>query len=457
MIRSHVVLELQDVDNADVAMLGCVAPLVPEDTIVPVVSHDIVGKLMVQCSREAPHLSKCFGALLCFDGSECYFSEWDAGEGHHDDGLTGKTFGDALYCFAEAAVFGIRFADPSNAEAKKINPKERPVMLNPPRDYVLQLGDKVLVLAEDNDTYEYGPSNHPLKTPVPPWVQPPPDPEKVLLCGWRRDFDDLLTELDQWLAPGSSLTLFNGFEEKEMKRTLAQGGMAPPTNITEICYVTGDPCSAIQIGRLGPAKLEGEAEDDRLHASKYRIEEFDSIMMLSEEGRAGGMSADSRVMVSMLVMRHISDQRVEQRSGKERLLVTEIRDPRTQSLMSLTKASDAVVGNEIVAMILAQVSEDKDLMYVMEDLFSEEGMEMHVKDIRLFVEGNEAVTWWDLIGRCTQRNMLPIGWVRYADFDTENGEAVLPLLNPDADRKNESLVWHGSDFQGDQLVVIALD
>jgi hypothetical protein len=138
----HIVLELQDVDNADVAMLGVVAPMKPEDTVIPVVSHDIVGKLMIQCSREIG-LSKCFKNLMCFSGSECYFSAWDSGGGFYDDGMTGKSFMDTCYRFEDAAVCGVRFANPSHPEILKFNPDARPFMLNPPGDYIMQLGDKV--------------------------------------------------------------------------------------------------------------------------------------------------------------------------------------------------------------------------------------------------------------------------------------------------------------------------
>merc|ERR1711865_72854 len=423
----HIVLELQDVDNADVAMLGVVAPMIPEDTVIPVVSHDIIGKLMIQCSREIG-LSKCFANLLCFAGSECYFSAWDSGCGHHDDGMTGQSFMDTCYRFYDAAVMGVRFANPSDPRVKAFNPAERPVMLNPPGDYIMQYGDKILVLSEDNDSYHYGKSNDPTKTPVPPFELPPEEPEKFLLCGWRRDFDDLITELDKWVPENSCLTLLNGFTEVQMRKMLQDGGIAPPKNIKTIEYVTGDPCSGKVIERLGPKKYAEEPED-RVPGSAYRIEEYDSILMLSEEGKPGGMSADSRVMVSMLVMRHIQLQR----KVSKRVLVTEIRDPRTQELMGLTKCSDAVVGNELVAMILAQISEDRDTGYVMEDLFSEEGMEMHIKDIRLFVAPEELLCWWDIVGRCMQRNMLPIGWIRKHGADSNGWDAIINPMEQDTE------------------------
>merc|ERR1712159_783715 len=369
---------------------------------------------------------------------------------------TGKPFHEVVYCFTDAAVIGVRFAnldDPKVKEAQGLDPNQpgtaRPVALNPNGDYVMQPDDKILVLAEDNDTYQFGKSNNPVKTPVPNFRLPPPAPEKILLCGWRRDFDDLITELNKWVPKGSTLTLFNGFSEEKMKMMLENGGLGDLENIHQIEYLTGDPCSGKQLERLGPKKSPDEP-DDRVKNSAYRVEEYNSILMLSEEGKDAGMSADSRVMVSMLVMRHIQ----ESREVKNRILVTEIRDPRTQELMSLTKCSDSVVGNELVAMILAQISEDRDIGYVMEDLFSEEGMEMHIKDIRLFVAPDELLNWWDLITRCRQRNMLPIGWIRSCERD-EDGEKIA-VLNPED--KHTAMRWNGTEGDDlDYLIVISED
>merc|ERR1711907_164088 len=200
--RCHFVIELQDVDNADVAMLGVADQTVAADTVIPVVSHDIIGKLMIQCAREIG-LSMCFSNLLCFDGSECYFETWPI--------LTGLTFREACYCFRDAVVLGVRYTD----EHCRDKGLARPVELNPPGDYVIQDGDKILVLAEDNDTYEAGKSNETPRTPVPPFELPPKAPENILLCGWRRDFDDVITELDKGVPAGSLLTLLNDIQDPD--------------------------------------------------------------------------------------------------------------------------------------------------------------------------------------------------------------------------------------------------
>jgi hypothetical protein len=477
--KAHIVLEIQDIDNAEVAMLG-VTSGIPEDVVVPVISHDIVGKLMIQCTREIG-LNKCFGALMTFDGSECYFSTWDAGgvyeydyedgpskgEPYIDDGMTGKTFQSVLFRFSTAAVIGVRFANLDSPEVLAINPSGRPVMLNPDGDYVMQYGDKVLAVAEDNDTFWFGQDNMPDKTPLPPFNAPPPQPETFLLAGWRRDMDDIVRELDKWAPPGSHLTLFNRFSTEKQVKQLANGGMLLPgdgkdtnlfktegifENIASVELIKGNCCSGKELSRLGPKKLESD-DDERVPNSRYRIEDFDNVLTLSINTKITGMSADSRVMVSMLIIRHLQ----ETRGAEGKTLVAEIKDPRTQELMSFTNCTDSVVGNEIVAMILAQISEDRDIGYVMEDLFSEEGMEMHVKDVRLFLQADERLNWWELVDRCAQRNMLLMGWImkggdhkQWSDLSCTEGAILNP---PDKDSK---MAFNCAEApHGDLLIVIS--
>ena len=445
-------------------MLGVVDGSNPEDVVVPVVSHDIIGKLMIQCSREIG-LSQSFAALMCFAGSECYFSAWNSGEGHYDNGVTGKRFQDICYCFTNAAVLGVRFANPMDPKLATINPAGKPFLLNPDGDYVLQYGDRLLVVAEDNDTYEYGPSNANLNTPVPPFSLPPKEPERLLLSGWRRDMDDMINELDKWVPAGSFLTLFNLFSIDKQLQKLAMGGLELAgdssqtifdargllENITQIELVCGDPVSGRQLDRLGPKKLPEDADDRLMGGTRYRLEEYHSTLVLCKEAEdcSNGMSPDSSVMAAMLVSRFIQVTR----GVPDAFLVAEIKNPKTQDLMSYTQCTDAVVGNQILAMILAQISEDRDLGYVFDDLFSEEGMEMHVKDIRLFVGPQELLNWWDLLDRCQQRGMLPIGWIRKNGDHKSEWEVE---LNP-AD-KNAPLAWEGRDApDGDLLVVISLD
>jgi len=440
----HIVLELQDVDNVNVAYLGVCDGRDPGEVLVPVVSNDLCAKLMIQCAREVG-LSKCFASLLCFAGSECYFSEWPE--------LIGQTFSDAQFCFRDAAVIGIRYAPRV--------PKPdgwRPVELNPSGDTIIQYGDKLLVLAEDDGSYEAGSSNKPDTTPLPPYELPPKEPEKILLCGWRRDFDDMLMELDKWCPEGSVLTILSNhyytedaFEDEERQREiieeqiteLKEGGMDKfwddttqqfkMENIVQVEFRLGDPTT-------------------RRVLEEMEVHTYDSAMVLATETTLASdpLSADSRVMVCMLLLRSIQMQQ----SISGATLVSEILDPRTQDIMSVTRCSDSVVGNKLVSMILAQISEERDVGYVIEDLFSAEGCEMHTKDVRAFCAPDEKLSFYDMLNRCQQRGMTLMGWIRKeGNPDTAAWEAV---VNPED--KFTKLDWCGADQPlGDLLIVISED
>jgi hypothetical protein len=182
------------------------------------------------------------------------------------------------------------------------------------------------------------------------------------------------------------------------------------------------------------------------------LDTYDSGMVLATENPVDSnpLTADSRVMVSMLLLRAIQVNR----GTMGATLVSEILDPRTQDIMSLTKCSDSVVGNKLVSMILAQISEERDVGYVIEDLFSADGCEMHCKDIRMFCAPDEKLSFWDMLNRCQQRGMTLMGWIR-KDMNPETSEWEA-VINP-AD-KDTKLSWNGCDPPlGDLLIVISED
>jgi hypothetical protein len=75
-------------------------------------------------------------------------------------------------------------------------------------DFALQDGDEVIVIAEDDDSYT------PLPAPVsglggadvgsvPRMVAKDDAEEHLMLVGWRRDLDDMVTTLDDLCNPGT--------------------------------------------------------------------------------------------------------------------------------------------------------------------------------------------------------------------------------------------------------------
>lgn len=117
----HIITEVRDAD--DVAVIE----MVGGNQVIPMVMHDIVGRLIVQSVFE-PGLAGVWASLLGFRGSEFYLRHWPE--------LVGCRFGDALFMFETATPIGILRADTGE------------VQINPSDDYVLQPDDEVIVIAE---------------------------------------------------------------------------------------------------------------------------------------------------------------------------------------------------------------------------------------------------------------------------------------------------------------------
>lgn len=162
---AHVVCELRDVDNKHlVEMVG-------KGLVETVCAHDIIGRLMIQCARAAG-LAHVLENLMGFDGDEFYLKEWPA--------LAGLRFGDILTRFDDAVPIGVKH--------------DGLVILNPADDQEIQDGDEILVLAEDDDSYEVNDGTRRLP-PVGtlPVIAPKESKAEVLLfCGWRRDMADMI-------------------------------------------------------------------------------------------------------------------------------------------------------------------------------------------------------------------------------------------------------------------------
>ena len=125
-LHGHIVAELRDVDNESlVQMVGL-------GSVETVVSHDIVGRLMLMAARQ-PGLANVYDAILGFEGDEFYLKEWPQ--------LHGVKFCDLPLRFPHAVALGV----------KKHGSDE--CILNPGHDMVLQRGDELLVLAMDDDSY----------------------------------------------------------------------------------------------------------------------------------------------------------------------------------------------------------------------------------------------------------------------------------------------------------------
>lgn len=390
--------------------------LVGGDLVQTVVSHDIIGRLMIQCALQ-PGLAAVYDELMGFEGCEFYLQHWPE--------LTGKTFGDALLSFPEAVPIGVK----ENATGL--------IKMNTEDNYVLQDGDEVIVVAEDENTYSPEAPVH-AEPGSCPAETPPRSQEKILFLGWRRDMDDMIVVLDMFVAKGSELWLYNEVPILQREQMLIEGGLNPDKDLKNLVlvykenYLEGDLITRKKLEALDPAS-------------------FSSILVLADEAASGDniADADSRNLATLLLLRDIMRLPVKaevlsagsghlsvpleelSQEHSKGIIVSEILDARTRNLIMQLDISEFVMSNEIVSMALSMVAESADVNCVLQELFSEDGSEFYIRPAEEYIRpgttlnslfkndfcADETLSFFELLARCRQRKEIAVGFKRRLERD----------------------------------------
>lgn len=228
--------------------------------------------------------------------------------------------------------------------------------------------------------------------------------------------------------------MFNEVPEREREKKLIDGGL--------------------EISRLANIKLENREGNAviRRHLESLPLESFDSILILADESvEDSAIQADSRSLATLLLIRDIQAKRLPlsvapsrrgnfsqsswmgemQQASDKSVIISEILDPRTKNLLSMSKISDYVLSNELVSMALAMVAEDRQINDVLEELFAEEGNELHIRPADLYLCEGEELSFYELLLRTRLRREIMIG------YRLANAEKA--VINPPA--KDERRTW----------------
>ncbi len=386
--RHHIVAEIRDMKNR------VPARMVGRDQVELVMSGDVIARIAVQTCRQSG-LSAIYTELLDFGGDEIYF--------HKAPALAGKTFGESLDAFEDAAVIGLR-----SAEGK--------TQLLPPMDTKLAAGDALIVIAEDDDKITAKASAAKVdESLLRPAVETARAPERTLILGWNNRGATVVSELDKYAMPGSELTIIA--EDDSPADDL--DGLETELVNHKVRTVKGD-------------------INDRRVLDAAGVSGFQHVITLSYAERLGVQEADAITLVTLL---HLRD--IEEKHGETFSVVSEMLDARNQKLAEVTKTDDFIVSENLISLLLAQLAENKALGAVFEDLFDADGAEIYLKDASAYVATGEAVDFSTVIEAARRRGEVAIGY----DIAGTTG-ARAPKLNP---KKSARLTFAA----GDRVVVIA--
>ncbi|KAG7398990.1 hypothetical protein PHYBOEH_009983 [Phytophthora boehmeriae] len=405
-LAGHIVAELRDIDNDPLVRL------VGGKDVEILVSHDIIGRLVLMSAR-SPGLARMYTCLLGFEGNEFYFKEWPECVGVPFCGLAER--------FPSAIPLGIKR---SNGE----------VLICPSPRLNVEEGDKILVLAEDDDTYEARPpvSIEVGKVPVP--TAKTASRERILVCGWRRDIRDMIRLLDAVVHPETELHMLCEEPVHVRIKALLDSGfdVATLTNLKLVHYV-------------GNTAVRRHLENLPWHL-------FTSIMILSDQALEEDiMHSDSHSLASLLLIRDLQARSLRQRSIAQGVpdlckCISEILDPRTQRTISTSSTilalSEFIQSNELVSCILAMISENRDVRVILDELLGPDGAYFEIEPPSRYCEADEMVSFWQLSKRAMVRGEILCG------YQIRGGEDC--VLNPEG--KDRPRTWSNFD-----LVVLRTD
>ncbi len=363
-------------------------------------TNEIISKVILQTARISG-LSLVYDELLRFEGNEIHFKRFH--------GIAGRRFGDLLLDFPNGCVVGVATKGGGH-------------QLNPPGDYVLGAEEELLVLAEDsNIEHKPRPGSGQGNVDARPPAASEKPVEHLLVLGWNEKIFPILQEYDAYVGPGSTLTLVNQVPEEEREKLITA---FMPTRQIALRHIVGDFTSRHLMDEIKP-------------------ERYPTVMVLGDSPDGTAEGADTRAIIALLLLR---DRR--QKGGvKSQEVCSEILDPKNRELAATTEIDDIVISNEMVSMVLAQITYEPRVRAVLEDLFQSDGSEIYLKDLALYSPPGATTTFEQLILTAKRRGELALGIQLRAEGGIKHGLT----LNP-ADRQKPI-----NPQPGDRLVVLAED
>lgn len=389
----HIVAEIRNPKNMEAARL------VGKNEAQIILAGDLISRITAQTCRQSG-LSVVYTELLDFGGDEIYF--------HEEPSLVGKSFGEAIFAFEASTLIGLGFSDGR-------------VALDPPLDTLIAHGDRLIAISEDDDTIRLsGLADYAIdEKAIRNGARQNGKPERTLILGWNRRAPIIIKELDHYVAGGSAVTVVADTDE---------ANEAIQTKCSQLANIS--------------VAIRSADTTDRSTLESLDIPSYDHVIVLSYSDDLDPQESDARTLVTLLHLRDMAD-----RSGQDFAIVSEMLDVRNRELAEVTRADDFIVSDKLISLMMSQISENKDLTGVFQDLFDPEGSELYLKSASDYVTPGKPINFYTVLEAARRRNEVAIGYrIRSESGDPAKSYGV--HVNP---KKSDTITL--SD--GDKIIVLA--
>ncbi|MEG1971673.1 MAG: TrkA C-terminal domain-containing protein [Oscillospiraceae bacterium] len=374
-----------------------VAKIAGEGKVEVIYFKSAVSRIIANTCHQ-PGLSEVYTELFNFDGDEIYIEPATK--------LFGKTFGESINLFEKSILLGIK--------------KGNQPILNPPYDTIIEEGDSIIVLADDNGVS------------IPTEESPKIEAEllndskvktsnlcreHLLVLGYNELLPDILNELDNYVAPNSIITVGTSTISQEEREVLERSY----NNMT----VTVDVCD-IYNGQILEAYVDmGYLKIIVLSRLDCDIQESDAL--------------------NLMILLHL--KAIREKRGVQYSVVSQMLSPQNGELAKIANVNDFVVSTNLTALILSQISEDRDLAAIFEDILDADGSELYMKPASLYVKTHVPVTICTAAYAAAVHGEVFLGY-KNITVDKDGNSTLSIVTNPP---KTDTAIF----TEGDWFIVLA--
>jgi Trk K+ transport system NAD-binding subunit len=365
-------------------------------------SDTVTARLIVQAARR-PGLSLVHQELLDFAGDEFYLISEAA--------LAGRPFADALLSYPTSSVVGMVRGDTP--------------LLNPPPQTPIAPDDLLIVISRDDDTAWLDDCAELVeKAAMASGPSTPARPERVLLLGWNRRAPLIVDQLRRRARPGSAVDVVADGREVTA-RQVSEADTHSGTDLTLTLH-HGDITRPETLRRL-------------------EVHSYDSVIVLGQDSAPGQTQddPDNRTLVTLLLLRQL-----EEATGRDLPVVTELIDDRNRALVPISPGADVIISGKLIGLLMAQISQNRHLAAVFEELFSADGTGVRLRPATDYVLPGCETSFATVVAAARHRGECAIGYRSHDDSSTSPGYGV--RINPP---KAERRRWTVED----EVVVVGKD
>ena len=367
-------------------------------------SEKWLSRITAQASRQ-PGFSVIATEILNYDNDEIYFSKISKE-------LIGKTFKEISLNCVTSIVLGICKKNLDKNNLKEIYQKEmaegklsgiqKNIILNPYEKFhnntingenigcVIEEGDELILFQSDDGYPEFFFED--LKIEKFQWKNSMEDvilpKSKTLILGYNKRIYKIINELYEYVSTDSEVHIIAKMDEEVEKQLKENFGSENVTNEDITDY------------KISEKEYAGE---------KFNLESYESIIILGYDNLET-QEKDAKSMLTMLLIKKLLEKN-NKCALKEKSIVIEIYDEKNREIVELTEVSDYIISDTIISSVISQLSEEKRLYYVFDELFSGEGCEIYMFSADNYIENfNREYTFKELSTIVANEGTILLGY-----------------------------------------------